>query len=72
MKRYTKGEQRGTMFPQNKESLDKLWNYIDRHGPQTLDTLRLLCRGHIPNTAAEPAYFANYAIKNGWLVGALT
>ncbi len=70
MTKYTIGEQRGTLAPATRKTHDKLVGYIERHGPQTLDTLKLLSTNHKSGDGSNSDLFAPYAIKLGWFVKA--
>lgn len=50
--------------------LEKVSKYMDRHGPQDENTIKLLCGRVRPGESNTPTTFFRNAIKQGWIVPA--
>ncbi len=68
MRRYTIGEKpKKSLDNVNTRTLGKIAAYIERHGPQDLETIRMLCGRHRPGDGNSPSSFIRYAVDHNWL-----
>lgn len=70
MTKYKIGRQPEKLKAHNAVTWVKIAGYIDRNGPQTEETIKMLCGRHKPGWGTTPSGFFRYCVKNGWLVEA--
>lgn len=68
MKRYIIGEKpKDGLNNVNTRTLAKVVRYIENHGPQDLETIKMLCGRHRPGDGDSPSSFIRYAVDHNWL-----
>ena len=69
MKRYELGEKPTKVLGSyNVFTLGKVATYIENHGAQTEETIKILCGRHRPGQPHTPSRFFRHAVEHGWLV----